>query len=159
MQNTVSSEKGGSQMPWKQARGICGMLFYRSYFALTRRLKEFSFFQPPQQDFAPQTHGTTRQVCRAGGSPHSSWVQDRWEGRELLRDLLQPGNSSVHSNPSWKALAESKHFKKSRLSPFPKKSAKFFLCKLWPVTQEALIVKTWSESLISLLVGVILSQD
>lgn len=99
MQNTVFSEKGGIQMPWRQARGLHGMLFYENYFALTRRLKESRFLPTSRAGLCASDCGTTRQVCRAGGSPHSSWVQDRWEGRQLLRDPLQPGSSSVHSSP------------------------------------------------------------
>lgn len=152
MQNTVFSEKFGSQMSWRQARGLHGMLFYRSRFALTRRLKEFRFLTNSTAGLCTSDCGRTRQVCRAGGSPHSLWVQDRWKGRQLLRDLLQPGSSSIHFSPSCKSLTVSKHFKKSLPSPFPKKVQIYFLCCLWALTQEGLIVITCSESPKSLLV-------
>lgn len=126
MQSTVFSEKGGSQMPWRQAKGLHGMLFHRSYISLTSRLKESRFLPTSAAGLCTSDCGTTRQVCRAGGSPHLSWAQDRWEGKQFLRDLLQPGSSSVHSSASCKALAGSKHFKKSLLLLFPKKVHNFF---------------------------------
>lgn len=159
MQNTVFSEKGVSQMPWRQPRGLHGMLFYENYFALTRRLKEYRFLPTSTAGLCASDCGTMRQVCRAGGSPHSSWVQDRWDGRQLLRDLLQPGSSSDHSSPSCKALAGSKHFKKSLPLLSPNKAQNFFL--MWTLTHNSggsdSYNPEWKPSVPAS--GVILSQD
>lgn len=159
MQNTVFSEKFGSQTPWRQASGLHSM-FYSRWFSLTRRLKESRFLPNSTAGLCTSDCGTTRQVCRAGGSPHSSWVQDRWEGKQLLRYLLQPGSRSIHSSPSCKALAGSKHFKKSLPSLFvPQKSANLF--SLLPLTRNSRGIDSynleWKPNIISS--GVIVSHD
>lgn len=118
------------------------------YFTATtlvwqRGWRNLGFFQPPQQDFSVifwrvSDYSTTRQVCEADSSPHSSWVQDRWEGRQLLGDLLQPGSSSVHSSASCTDLAGPKNFRKipPLASPLvPSNPQSFFLYGFWLRTQ------------------------
>lgn len=93
---------------------------------------------------AEQVVHLTHRESKIDGKGGSSW--------EIPCSLAAVQSIPALSSPSYKALAGSKHFKKSLPLPSPKKAQFFFLCGHWPVTQEALIVITRSESPISHLV-------